>query len=197
MKMLKKYLAIDLRGYPNGMYEKVYMPKEIKSPEKEEAVELCLEDMAEIKKVLRKLDKTQLIFVRGGDITLNRGIVQEKKVDILSKPYPIDDITARKASENKIAFEINVEDIVQTGRYKRSRLIENLRNTVRISKMCHTPLVITSGATDEFTLKSPRTLVAFGRILGLEYYEAKSAIYNIPKMILQKGEHEIKKQKKF
>ena len=51
--MLKKYLAIDLRGYPNGMYEKVYMPKEIKSPEKEEAVELCLEDMAEIKKVLR------------------------------------------------------------------------------------------------------------------------------------------------
>jgi len=193
LKMLKKYSAIDLRGYPNEMYEKVYMPKKIKSPEREEAVELCFDDITEIKRILRKLDKTQLIFVRGGNITLNRGIVQEKKVDIMSHPYPIDDITARKASENKIAFEINVEDIVQAKRYKRSKLIENLINTVKISKMCHTPMVITSGAVNEFTLKSPRTLVAFGKILGMEYYEAKSAIYNIPKMILRKGEHEIKK----
>ena len=191
--MLKKYSAIDLRGYPHEMYEAVYTPKKITSPEKGEAVELCLEDPAEIKKVLRKMDKTALIFVRGGNITLNRAIVQQKIVNIMSKPYPMDDVTAQKASENRIAFEINVEDIVQTRGYKRARLIETLKNTVRTSKLCHTHLVITSGATDEYTVKSPRTLVAFGKILGLEYYEAKSAIYNIPKMILQKGENEVKK----
>ena len=191
--MLKRYLAIDLRGYPNEMYEEVYTPERITSPEEGEAIEICLDDLSEIKRVLRELGKTKLIFVRGGDLKLNRGIVQEKRVSVLSNPYPIDDVTARKASENKIAFEINVEEIIRRRGYARSRLIENLKNTIRVSKKNHAPIVITSGSANEFTLKSPRTLVAFGKILGMEYYEAKSAIYNIPKMILQKGENEIKK----
>ena len=191
--MLKRYLAIDLRGYPNEMYEEVYTPERITSPEEGEAIEICLDDLSEIKRILRELGKTKLIFVRGGDLKLNRGIVQEKRVSVLSNPYPIDDVTARKASENKIAFEINVEEIIRRRGYARSRLIENLKNTIRVSKKNHAPLVITSGSANEFTLKSPRTLVAFGKILGMEYYEAKSAIYNIPKMILQKGENEIKK----
>ena len=191
--MLKRYLAIDLRGYPNEMYEEVYTPERITSPEEGEAIEICLDDLSEIKRILRELGKTKLIFVRGGDLKLNRGIVQEKRVSVLSDPYPIDDVTARKASENKIAFEINVEEIIRRRGYARSRLIENLKNTIRVSKKNHAPLVITSGSANEFTLKSPRTLVAFGKILGMEYYEAKSAIYNIPKMILQKGENEIKK----
>ena len=175
------------------MYEDVYTPKRITSPEEGEAIEICLDDLSEIKRILRELGKTKLIFVRGGDLKLNRGIVQEKRVSVLSNPYPIDDVTARKASENKIAFEINVEEIIRTRGYARSRLIENLKNTIRVSKKNHVPIVITSGSANEFTLKSPRTLVAFGKILGMEYYEAKSAIYNIPKMILQKGENEIKK----
>ncbi|MCD6127875.1 MAG: hypothetical protein J7J21_05855 [Methanomicrobia archaeon] len=191
--MLKRYLAIDLRGYPNEMYEEVYTPERITSPEEGEAIEICLDDLSEIKRILRELGKTKLIFVRGGDLKLNRGIVQEKRVSVLSDPYPIDDVTARKASENKIAFEINVEEIIRRRGYARSRLIENLKNTIRVSKKNHAPIVITSGSANEFTLKSPRTLVAFGKILGMEYYEAKSAIYNIPKMILQKGENEIKK----
>lgn len=191
--MLKRYLAIDLRGYPNEMYEEVYTPERITSPEEGEAIEICLDDLSEIKRILRELGKTKLIFVRGGDLKLNRGIVQEKRVSVLSNPYPIDDVTARKASENKIAFEINVEEIIRRRGYARSRLIENLKNTIRVSKKNHAPIVITSGSANEFTLKSPRTLVAFGKILGMEYYEAKSAIYNIPKMILQKGENEIKK----
>ncbi len=191
--MLKRYLAIDLRGYPNEMYEEVYTPKRITSPEEGEAIEICLDDLSEIKRILRELGKTKLIFVRGGDLKLNRGIVQEKRVSVLSDPYSIDDVTARKASENKIAFEINVEEIIRRRGYARSRLIENLKNTIRVSKKNHAPIVITSGSANEFTLKSPRTLVAFGKILGMEYYEAKSAIYNIPKMILQKGENEIKK----
>ena len=71
--MLKRYLAIDLRGYPNEMYEEVYTPERITSPEEGEAIEICLDDLSEIKRILRELGKTKLIFVRGGDLKLNRG----------------------------------------------------------------------------------------------------------------------------
>ncbi|MEA1992770.1 MAG: RNase P subunit p30 family protein [Euryarchaeota archaeon] len=185
--MSRRYSAIDLRGYPNEMYEKVYTPKKIRSPTDEETVEICVTKRSELRKLLRKLKKQKLIFARGGDINLNRGVVREKRVGVLSRPYPIDDITAREAADNRIAFEINTEDIVKTRGYKRAMLVKKLKNTVRIAKLCHAPIVITSGSKDEYSIKSPRTLVAFGKILGLEYHEVKSAIYNVPKMILRKG----------
>ncbi len=184
--MSKRYLAIDLRGYPNEMYEEVYTPKQIISPTNEKAVEVCLKKSSDIRDTVRKINNSALIFVKGGNIKRNKYIVRQKKVNVLSEPYPIDNITAREAAENNIAFEINVEEIVRRHGYRRARHMQKLRDTIRIAKMCHTPLVITSGSLDEYTVKSPRTLVAFGKVLGLEYYESKAAIYDIPKMILQK-----------
>jgi len=70
--MLKRYLAIDLRGYPNEMYEEVYTPERITSPEEGEAIEICLDDLSEIKNILRELGKTKLIFVRGGETNEDR-----------------------------------------------------------------------------------------------------------------------------
>lgn len=174
------------------MYEAVYTPTQIRAPEKGAILELCLENPAEVRRVLRKLGKSSLIFAKGGKTTLNRVIVQQKKVDILSHPYPIDDIMAKKASENGIAFEIDIENIVRMHGYTRSRLIHSLKRTVQFAQKYHTPLIITSGARDRYTIKSPRTLVAFGRILGLEYSRAKAAIYRVPKTIIQKGDNEIK-----
>jgi len=181
--MLKNYSAIDLRGIPNKYYEKVIevvdFGREIPD-RKDLGIEFDLNDLNNVKKF-----KNFLIFTRGGSVKKNRKIIENKNVQILSNPYPVNETVARLASKNNIAFEICVRNIIKVKGFQRSTILKNLKNTVSFAKKFKTKIVITSGARDEFEIKKPRTLIAFGKILGMEYWESKASIYDIPKKILE------------
>ena len=116
---------------------------------------------------------------------MNRTFLDSRRIHVLSRPYPFDAVQARLAAERKVAVELCFREIGSTSGYARARVLARLSRTVRLSKKYHSPLVITSGAACEEEVKSPRTLVAFGKVLGLEYFEAKASIYAIPKRVLE------------
>jgi RNase P/RNase MRP subunit p30 len=154
--MQKIYSAIDLRGYPCDLYETVVQVVPVDEISYVHGlVGVEVEQLSQIKQVPKSVT---IIIARGGKTSINRTFLTSKKIDVLSHPYPFDSYQARLAAKNNIAVELCFKEL---------------------------PLVITSGATSAFDIKPPRTLVAFGKVLGLDYQEAKACIWHIPKKILE------------
>ncbi len=181
--MQRNYLAIDLRGYPSPLFEKVCQVVSLQDFSKSEKSLTGVE--IETPFQLKRVPKADLIFAKGGTVKKNRRFLSYTKIDVLSHPYPFDSVQARLAAANKTALELCFREIESTSGYIRARILNNLRKTIITAKKYHAPLIITSGASSPMMVKSPRTLVAFGKILGLDYPEAKACIYTIPKMVLE------------
>lgn len=178
--MHKLYSAIDLRGYPCDLYETVVQVVPV-GVYRDGLVGVEVVEVSQIKQV----PKSALIFGRGGTVSKNRKLLKSKKIDILSHPYPFDSYQARLAANNNIAVELCFKELETNTGYHRAKVLTQLYTTVNLAKKYHTPLVITSGAASAMEVKSPRTLVAFGKVLGLDYQEAKACIWHIPKKILE------------
>ena len=181
--MQKVYSAIDLRGYPCDLYETVVQVvpvDEILYVHGLVGVEV--EHLAQLNQVPKSVT---IIIARGGTASANRTLLASKKIDILSHPYPFDSYQARLAAKNNIAVELCFKELETTKGYHRAKVLTQLYATVKLAQKYHTPLVITSGATSAIEVKPPRTLVAFGKVLGLDYQEAKACIWHIPKKILE------------
>lgn len=180
--MQRKYLAIDLRGYPSELFETVCHVTGLEnfSPGKGlNGVEIAAPHQ------LKVLPRADVVFARGGTVKKNRIFLKSKKVNVLACPYPFDSVQARLAAENRIALELGFREIRCTTGYVRARILYYLQKTISLAKKYHAPLIITSGACCEEDVVSPRQLVAFGKIAGLTYPEAKASIYAIPKMVLE------------
>jgi RNase P/RNase MRP subunit p30 len=180
--MQRKYLAIDLRGYPSELFETVCQvtPVENFSPGKGiNGVEVAAPHQ------LKMLPRADVVFARGGTARKNRIFLRSKKVDVLACPYPFDSVQARLAAENSIALELSFREIRCTAGYMRARILDRLRTTILLAKKYHARLIITSGACCEEAVVSPRQLVAFGKVVGLTYPEAKASLYTIPKRVVE------------
>lgn len=180
--MQRKYSAIDLRGYPSPLYEKVcqVVPVQEFPPHKKGLMGVEVETFSHLK----DLPKADLVFARGGTVQKNRKFLGSQRIHVLACPYPFDTFQARLAADNKVALEICFREIETPTTYLRVRMLARLHTTIHLARKYHAPLVITSGAQSEEEVKSPRELVAFGRILGLSYGEAKASIYMIPQKVL-------------
>lgn len=181
--MQRTYLAIDLRGYPSDFYEKVC--RVVPAPEGEHPLEGLWGVEVESPFQLKSLPKAPLVFARGGSVQKNRKFLSSARVDVLSRPYPFDSVQARLSAENNIAVELCFAEIRNTYGYVRAKILNNFQNTVKLARKYHSPLLITSGASCEEEVVSPRQLVAFGKVLGLDYPEAKASIYTIPKSVVE------------
>lgn len=181
--MQRKYLAIDLRGYPSDLFEDVCQVVRVEDFSRSGGLQ-GVEVRAPFQ--LRSIPKgIDVVFARGGSIQKNRKFLNSKKIDVLSRPYPFDSLCARYAADNRVAVELCFREIAATTRYVRARVLTYLQKTVTLVKKYHAPLVLTSGSTCEEEVVSPRQLVAFGKILGLDYSEAKASVYTIPKKVLE------------
>ncbi|MBU7015304.1 MAG: hypothetical protein HXS52_06935 [Theionarchaea archaeon] len=184
--MPRTYLAIDLRGYPSPWYQKVcqVVPAEdfMGDSQRSEAMQgVEVETVSQLKGISGSI----LVFASGGTTHKNRTFLKTQKVDVLSHPYPFDSFQARLAAENHIAVELCFADVLFNTGYFRAKVLKRLSTTVSLAKKYHAPLILTSGASCEREVVAPRTLVAFGRILGMEFDEAKASIWNIPKKVLE------------
>ena len=180
--MQRTYLAVDLRGYPSELFETVchVTPFEHFSPGKG----VCGVEVAAFHQ-LKMLPKADVVFARGGTAKKNRTFLRSKRVDVLACPYPFDSVQARLAAENSIALELSFKEIRWTTGYVRARILDYLRTTISLARKYHAPLIMTSGACCAEEVVSPRQLVAFGKVAGLTYPEAKASLYAIPKRVLE------------
>lgn len=184
--MQKTYSAIDLRGYPSDLYETVVQVVPVDSVTHIHG--LVGVEVAWLSQIKRLPKGVNLVFARGGTVAKNRKLLKSTNINVLSHPYPFDSYQARLAAENSIALELCFKELETTTGYLRAKVLTRLFTTVNLAKKYHAPLVITSGATSEIEVKAPRTLVAFGKVLGLDYPEAKACIWNVPKSILEEVE---------
>ncbi len=181
--MQKTYSAIDLRGYPSDLYETVVQVVPVDSVTHVHG--LVGVEVAWLSQITQLPKGFNLIFGRGGTVAKNRKLLKSKKINVLSHPYPFDSFQARLAAENNIALELCFKELETTTGYKRAKVLTRFYTTVNLAKKYHAPLVITSGAQSETEVKAPRTLVAFGKVLGLDYSEAKACIWHVPKKVLE------------
>ena len=154
---------------------------------------------------LRKLSRNALkyadiILVDGGDTEINRMASECWEVDILSHPERnrekdfmrqrnsgINDVIAKLMAEKCIAIEFNFNEILNSRGMFRSRVIGRMRQNVRLARKYNAPMILTTGATDRYGMRSPRDLVAIGKTLGMTDKEAKSSVSTDAMRIVQKS----------
>lgn len=181
--MQRRYSAIDLRGYPSELFTSVYSIVPIGEFQPGTAPHgIMVESVSQLKRIPKGVN---LVFGQGGTAEKNRKFLESKKIHILSRPYPINSVQARLAAENYVGLELCFHEMAHFSGYLRAKILIHLRHTILLAQKYHAPLVITSGASCPDQVKSPRTLVAFGKILGLGYPEAKAALWNVPKAIIE------------
>jgi len=179
--MLRKYSAIDLRGIRNDHYDHVVGL--VGDDCDFTAVMIMPDHLRGIKDIISN-KRPDVVFAQGKDLSTNRKIIESSEVDILSRPYPIDDTLAKMAQRNDKCFEICARDIIRLKGYIKARAMQSLAKTIELAVKRDVRIVITSGARDRLEVLTPRELVAFGVVLGFEYTRAKGAISNVPRAFL-------------
>jgi ribonuclease P/MRP protein subunit RPP1 len=146
--------------------------------------------LEELKKLINIRRECDLLLVKGTDLNLNRRAVQTKEVDILTHPeYNRKDsgfnhAMAKLAAKNQVAIEINFREILLSSKSTRSHIMHNIRENVKLCKKYQTPIIISSGAVSHWQMKDPKVLISMGCLMGLKLDEAKKALSEIPKNII-------------
>ncbi|MBN1786093.1 MAG: hypothetical protein JW825_03770 [Candidatus Methanofastidiosa archaeon] len=181
--MLRNYLAIDLRGIKNEYYEYAVGFGDV--PGDFKGLMIAPEHLKNRKDIISKADP-DVVFAQGKDLATNRKIIESIDIDVLSRPFPIDDTIAKMAQRNEKYFEICARDIIASRGYVRSKIIQSLSKTIELAVKRNIGIVLTSGASDMLETVTPRELVAFGTVLGLTYPQAKGAISSVPQSLLER-----------
>lgn len=137
----------------------------------------------EIKKIAKKIRKKHVLLVaKGGNIELNRAVVETKEIDILSSPLlenkkpGINHIIARLAAKNNVAIDFALAPVINSSKKSRSEIVSAMLEDARFVKKYKAPFVITSNALSAWDLRAPSELIAFGRFLGLPENKIKKTL---------------------
>lgn len=180
--MLRNYLAVDMRGYPNEYYSRVVSTT--KGVGDYYALELVHTAFSSRRKAI-KSNKPDIVYARGHDLGFNRKALEAPEVQVLSRPFPLDDTLVKIAKTADTLLEICFADLLSVRGYGRSRMLQSMQRTVFLAKKRSVPVVLSSGAGGQGSLVTPRELVAFGSILGMAPNEAKASISTVPLTFLE------------
>lgn len=136
--------------------------------------------MNQIKKLVDEFrERAELIFVRGGDVELNRYILDMSRVDVITDVAStgnLDFVMCKLAADHSIAIEFSFIDLLQSYSKTRSRLLAQFIKNAKLVKKYKTPFMITSGALSKWDMRSPHDLMVFGKTLGFQDPEMKAAM---------------------
>lgn len=171
---------------------------EIENVKREVGIEIYLgfeaRNIKELKELKKKRRCFDVLLVKGGDLNLNRIACQTPEVDILTHPEHqrndsgLDHVSLRFASENNVAIEINLREVVTSSKATRSRILSNMKRNVRLAIKYGAPLITCSGATNYWELKSPECLASFVTLFDVNLKKAKETISKVPEKIVEKSE---------
>lgn len=153
------------------------------------------DDPQKLNKNIRALrEHVDVLAVHGGEIGINKAAVTDTRVDVLAHPElkrkdsGLDHVAIKNAAENKVAIELNIQQLLETRDKVRSHVLSHMRQNIRLAQKFDAPVVTSSGANTKHYLRAPRELVAFPRILGMDLEESFTTVSNTPRKILQRAE---------
>jgi ribonuclease P/MRP protein subunit RPP1 len=191
------YNGIGFISYPLKKEEEDLLKAEINRVSKEYNFEIYLgfeaTNKLELKKLLSRRKEFDLLLVRGGTNFMNRIAVENRGVDILTHPdyerkdCGINHVLAKLAKENEVAIEINFREVLNSEGLIRKNVLTNHMEIIKLYKKFKFPLIVSSGALSHWQIKDPKVLISYLVTLGLEMKEAKEALNNTPKKIIERA----------
>jgi ribonuclease P/MRP protein subunit RPP1 len=150
-------------------------------------------DLKELKLLAKKRRSFDLLLARGGEIEMNRAACETPEVDILTHPEyqrndsGLDHVCMKFAAKNDVAIEVNFREILITNKKTRATVMANMAKNIKLAKKYRAPIILCSGAVSHWELRAPECLVSMACQLGLELNEAKKAVSEVPKNIIEKA----------
>lgn len=172
-------------GFPVG--------EEVNDPAIVRGVEVRADSVPELKrKVTQYWGKVQLVAVHGGMDKLNRAAVEDARIDILAHPCGdrgeggLNHVSVRYAAENSVAIDFNVGALIHTRGADRARLLSSMQELLKLVRKYEAPMILTSNAHSIYDLRAPREMIALAALFGMRKDEARRALSEIPRGIVEK-----------
>ena len=141
-------------------------------------LEIKSTNVNEIRKFTNKFrNKASCISVIGGNLKVNRAVVENVKADVLSRPYlrrfdsGLNHVLAKEAVKNNVAIELCFKDVLKSYLSYRSKIISNFRDVYTLYRKFDFPLVLSSRAESVFDVKTTHDFIAFFNQTGLSEEE--------------------------
>lgn len=124
------------------------------------------------------------------DVDALRNACKQGKVRFLLSAFQPDVGLMRDAAERKKPFIIPISPLLESHGIQRAMLMGRMRFFLKMCVKFRAPFIISSGAKDDYQLKSPHELIAIGEALGLSHDQAEWAISEAPRpYISEKAEN--------
>ena len=116
--------------------------------------------------------KTALLCVRGGTDALNRYVVEEERVDVLTHPFAdggdVNHVLAKAAATNGVRIAFDLGPVLRSDGGGRVQHLKHLRKLHELVRQYDTPYVVTATPRSHLELRAPRELRAVGATIGFE-----------------------------
>jgi len=122
-----------------------------------------------------------------------RQAAKDRRVDLVSFPTTdiykrfFDHAEAELASRALSGLEIEVAPLLSLSGSSRTRLLSRLRREVAIAKRFNVPVVISSGATNEYLMRSPHDYAALATLFDMPLPYALRALSEDPLAIVERN----------
>ena len=118
-------------------------------------------------------NRASCISVVGGDLKVNRAVLENIKIDVLSRPYlnrydsGLNHVLAKEAVRNNVAVELCFKDILRTYLSPRAKVISNFRDIYTLYRKFDFPLVLSSRAESILDIKTTHDFCEVFKQTGL------------------------------
>jgi ribonuclease P/MRP protein subunit RPP1 len=137
-------------------------------------LEIKSTNVNEIRKITNRYrNKASCISVVGGDLKVNRAVVENVKIDVLSRPYlkrfdgGLNHVLAKEALSNNVAIELCFNDVLRTYLSPRAKVISNFKDIYTLYRKFDFPLLLSSRAESIFDIRTTKDFIAFFKQTGL------------------------------
>ena len=145
----------------------------------------------EIRKIINKYrDKSNYISCLGGDLKINRSVCENRKIDVLSRPYykrrdsGMNHVLAKEAARNNVAIELCFKDILNNHLKYRANVISSFKEILMFHRKFKFPLILTTDSKSIYDVRSTRDIAAFFKSIGFGDREIYNGFYYYPKQIM-------------
>ena len=118
--------------------------------------------------------RASCISVIGGDLKVNRAVLENIKIDVLSRPYlnrfdsGINQVLAKEAVRNNVAIELCFKDVLRTYLSPRAKVISNFRDIFALYRKFDFPLILSSRAESVFDIRTTHDFCEVFKQVGLD-----------------------------
>lgn len=141
-------------------------------------LEIASNNVNDIRKITKKFrDKSSCISVVGGDLKVNRAVLENFQLDVLSRPYlnrydsGLNQVLAKEALKNNVAVEVCFKDILRSYLAHRSKIISNIKDIYVLYRKFGFPLILSSRAESIFDIKTTKDFASVFLATGLTQKE--------------------------